>query len=76
MSRNILLEQQMKMLRGPQCSVTQFIGMSFGAEMSMWNSFDQLEKYMKKSDAYKPIGMLHEAAGRFGNRACCTRHLS
>ena len=44
--------------------MTQFIGMAFQAEMSMWNSFDQLEKYMKKSDDRKPMATLHEATGR------------
>jgi len=49
--------------------------MAFEAGMSIWNSFDQLEKYMKKSDGRKPMATLHEAAGRFGNQARCTRHL-
>ena len=35
----------------------------------MWNSFDLLEMYAKKIDDRNPMETLHEASGRFGNRA-------
>lgn len=35
----------------------------------MWNSFDQLEMYMKNGDDHEPMGMVHVADGRFGNRS-------
>jgi len=42
---------------------TQFIvrPISFQAEISMWNIFDQLEMYMTNGDDHGPMEMLHEA---------------
>jgi len=49
---------------------TLFICISFkAAGMSMWNMFEQLEMHMRKSDDHKPMGMVHDVEGRFGNRS-------
>ncbi len=42
---------------------------SFQAGVAMWNIFDQLEMHMKHGNDHEPMKMLHELAGRFGNRA-------
>ena len=47
---------------------TLFISIPYEEDMSIWNILHQLEMYMRNGDDHKPIEMLHEAAGRFGNR--------